>query len=78
MRPLSNTNHTKYIHSRYDIEKNVKSPRNSLFNSVKDIMQALGIKSTKGDFRDTEQTRKNWWFSGKFNKLSSRYAIEMY
>ena len=55
-----------------DIEKNVKSPRNSLFNSVKDIMQALGIKSTKGDFRDTEQTRKNWWFSKNFNKLDEQ------
>ena len=55
-----------------DVKKEVKNPRNSLFNSVKDIMKALNIKSTKGDFRDTEQTRKNWWFSKNFNKLDEQ------
>ena len=55
-----------------NIKKDVKSARNGLFNSVKDINKALDIKSTKGIFRNTEQTRKNWWFSKNFNKLDEQ------
>lgn len=55
-----------------DVKKEVKSPRNGLFNSVKDINKALNIESTKGEFRNTEQTRKNWWFSNNFNKLNEK------
>ena len=55
-----------------NIKKAVKSARNGLFNSVKDINKALGIKLTKGIFRNTEQTRKNWWFSKNFNKLDEQ------
>ena len=55
-----------------NVKKEVKSARNGLFNSVKDINKALDIKSTKGIFRNTEQTRKNWWFSKNFNKLDEQ------
>ena len=60
------------IVSDSDVKKEVKSPRNGLFNSVKDINKALDIESTKGEFRNTEQTRKNWWFSKNFNKLDEQ------
>jgi len=60
------------IVSDSDVKKEVKSPRNGLFNSVKDINKALDIESTKGEFRNTEQTRKNWWFSNNFNKLDEQ------
>ena len=55
-----------------DIKQQSKNARNGLFNSVRDIAKALGILSTKNIFRNSEQTRKNWWFSGKFNKLSDQ------
>jgi len=65
-----------------DIKKDAKAPRNGLFNSVKDITNALKILSTKNLFRSSEQTRKNWWFSAKFNKLSDQdkkdYLQELY
>lgn len=65
-----------------DIKNPVKSARNGLFNSVNDIAKALGIKSTKGAFRNAEQTRKNWWFSKNFNKLNDTgkkdYLQELY
>ena len=65
-----------------DIKQQSKNARNGLFNSVRDIAKALGILSTKNIFRNSEQTRKNWWFSGKFNKLSDQgkkeYLQELY
>ena len=47
----------------------------SLFADVIDAGKNLLIKSTAGKFRDGNQTKKNWFFSKVYNKLSDAGKI---
>ena len=53
-----------------DVIQKASVVRPSLFSGTNDINTNLDLKDTKGGFRDANQTKKDWFFSNKYNKLS--------